>query len=173
MANNVFFTSDLHIGHRNIIKLCDRPYDSIEEMDEALVENWNSVVGKNDRVFHVGDFAYRCSVQHAQEILVRLNGQKFAILGNHDQLAYQLDDWQWVRQHEIRKINKQKIHFYHWPLLEWQGSYGGGWMIHGHQHNKDLEAYKANRHSNRIMDVGVDMHGYAPIHFDELAIHMD
>lgn len=55
----VWFTADTHFGHRNILKHCDRPFGSVKEMDEALIAMWNAVVGLNDDVWHLGDFAYR------------------------------------------------------------------------------------------------------------------
>jgi calcineurin-like phosphoesterase family protein len=56
---NVYFTADQHFGHAGIIGLCKRPFRSVEEMDEAMIANWNAVVGPDDEVWHLGDFAYR------------------------------------------------------------------------------------------------------------------
>lgn len=78
----VFFTSDLHFGHNNIMRFCNRPFKSIEEMDEALIQKWNSVVSKNDLVFDLGDFAFAPNWRW-KEILGRLNGHHYLILGNH------------------------------------------------------------------------------------------
>lgn len=79
----IFFTSDLHFGHKNIIKFCNRPWDTTEEMDEALIANWNSVVGDNDIVFDLGDFAFATN-RRWKDILERLNGRHYLILGNHE-----------------------------------------------------------------------------------------
>lgn len=73
-----YFTSDTHFSHTNIIKYCNRPFKSVEEMDEVLIANWNSVVKKTDQVFHLGDFGYN------YKIAQRLNGHKHLIWGNHD-----------------------------------------------------------------------------------------
>ena len=78
----VFFTSDLHFGHQNILKFCNRPWETTEEMDKALIENWNSVVGKDDIVFDLGDFAFAPNWRW-KEILSQLNGKHYLILGNH------------------------------------------------------------------------------------------
>ena len=83
-GNKVYFTSDTHFGHENIIKWCRRPYSSVEEMNEKLIENWNSVVGPDDIVFHLGDFAFGGSGLW-KEVLSRLNGKKYLIIGNHDE----------------------------------------------------------------------------------------
>ena len=58
---NIWFTSDLHLGHGNIIKYCNRPFKDIEHMNRALIDNWNSRVKLNDVVFHVGDFCFKNS----------------------------------------------------------------------------------------------------------------
>lgn len=80
--DSTFFTSDTHFGHENIIKFCKRPYQSVEEMNEALIENWNKVIGKNDTVFHLGDFALGGSTVW-NNTLDRLNGKIYLIFGNH------------------------------------------------------------------------------------------
>lgn len=79
----IFFTSDLHLGHENCIRLCNRPFSSIEEMDETLIENWNHKVTGKDTVYILGDLIYR-SQKPPEEYLRRLRGKKHLILGNHD-----------------------------------------------------------------------------------------
>lgn len=82
--SKVFITSDTHFGHTNIIKYCNRPFTSAEEMDEQLIKNWNSVVGPDDVVIHCGDFALYHDKEKIAEVVQRLNGRKILILGNHD-----------------------------------------------------------------------------------------
>ena len=79
----IFFTSDLHLGHENCIRLCNRPFSSIEEMDETLIENWNRKITGKDTVYILGDLIYR-SQKPPEEYLRRLRGKKHLILGNHD-----------------------------------------------------------------------------------------
>lgn len=78
----IFFTSDLHFGHQNIIRFCNRPWKTTDEMEEALIENWNSVVTDDDIVFDLGDFAFAPNSKW-KEILGELNGQHHLIVGNH------------------------------------------------------------------------------------------
>lgn len=78
-----YFTSDLHVGHANVIRHCNRPYSSVEEMDEALINNWNSMVLPGDLVYILGDFVWK--VNDIPKALSRLNGDKVLISGNHDQ----------------------------------------------------------------------------------------
>lgn len=74
-GNNIFFSSDLHFGHKNIIKYCTRPFESVEEMNKKLIENWNSVVTNDDTVFFLGDAGFG-SVTKICECVKRLNGKK-------------------------------------------------------------------------------------------------
>ncbi|WP_251982314.1 metallophosphoesterase [Methylobacterium sp. B1] len=86
----ILYTSDQHFGHANLIlgsMRTLRPFASVEEHDETLIAAWNSVVRPADEVWHLGDFAYRCTQEHAQRCFDRLNGRKRLIRGNHDLLA--------------------------------------------------------------------------------------
>lgn len=80
-----FFTSDLHFSHRNVINFCDRPYSSIEEMDEAIINQWNTQVNPEDEVYFLGDFGINKKKCLDSELIARLNGKKHIILGNHDE----------------------------------------------------------------------------------------
>ena len=84
-VNKIWFSSDHHFFHNNIIKYCNRPFETVEEMNEALVKNWNSVVGPDDHVYHLGDFCFG-NVEKWNWCLEpgRLNGHIHLILGNHD-----------------------------------------------------------------------------------------
>src|SRR5687767_6005129 len=81
---NTFFTSDTHWGHKNIIKFCSRPYASVEEMDEAMITNWNDRVRPGDTVYHLGDFTFYRREDQQRRIIDSLNGNIKLILGNHD-----------------------------------------------------------------------------------------
>lgn len=80
---NIWVTSDTHFGHANIIKYCDRPFRSTEEMDKELIKRWNSVVKSDDIVYHLGDFGFG-SRERIKELRRQLNGRIYLILGNHD-----------------------------------------------------------------------------------------
>ena len=81
-GSGVFFTSDTHWGHVNIIRFCSRPFISVEEMNDVLIQNWNNVVPKDGIIFHLGDFAFGGS-QLWNDVLSKLNGHIYLILGNH------------------------------------------------------------------------------------------
>ena len=88
MSKEIFFISDTHFGHANMLKFTNydgtrmRPFDSIEELDELMIENWNKMVKPRDKIYHLGDVVYRC--KNRDQIMQRLNGEKILVRGNHD-----------------------------------------------------------------------------------------
>ena len=108
---NIFFTADLHLGHDNIRRHCRRPFGTVEEMDEAIIANWNGAVKPNDLVYIVGDFAWRDHHQH----LVRLKGKKILIKGNHDKMSQDcLGNFTEVHQLLARSIEKHLVVMCHY-----------------------------------------------------------
>lgn len=84
----VFVIGDTHFGHANIIKYCNRPFASVEEMDAALIKNWNETVSNDDIVIHVGDVGFG-SKEYIGSIIKQLHGKKILIMGNHDNWSEQ------------------------------------------------------------------------------------
>ena len=82
--DKLFFTSDLHFYHKNIIDFCSRPFENIEHMNAMLIKNWNSVVQPDDDVIIAGDFMFSSNLEYLENILNQLNGTKWLVLGNHD-----------------------------------------------------------------------------------------
>lgn len=164
-----FFTSDTHYQHANIIKYANRPYKDVEEMNEALIENWNKVVTKTDEVYHLGDWGYFNGTTF-RAILKRLNGKKHLIRGNHDNFLRQatwedLKDVEWIKDYfEIRVHNLPHIVLSHYPLYEWHQCHRGSYMLHGHCHGNINDKNVGLRR----MDVGVDSRNYTPISLDEV-----
>lgn len=84
---NIFFTSDLHFNHSNVIKWCNRPFLNVEEMNQSLIDNWNKKVSNKDIVFHLGDLFWK--YYNDKQILDALNGERiYLIPGNHDSKTY-------------------------------------------------------------------------------------
>lgn len=160
-----FLTSDTHFGHARIIELCQRPFASVEEMDEIMVERWNRVVGPRDEVWHLGDFAHH-SVNMAR-LFDRLNGRKNLIVGNHDNDETAESGWLAVEQMHTIKLNKRKIVLCHYPIEEWDGFFRGSLHAHGHQHKKTRTTLFVDGRPRRS-DVGVDANGFFPVAADEL-----
>lgn len=165
MTDNVWFTADQHFRHENVVSFCNRPFSSIEEHDEHLIQAWNSRVGKGDRVYVLGDFCWRGD---ATPIMNRLKGQMFLIRGNHDLRSLRKHTrWVSVRGWKEIKVEDQHIIMCHFPLATWPGSKRGVWMLHGHVHN-GIGHDKLPIVPWRF-DVGVDGHPeYAPWGFEEL-----
>ena len=84
----IYYISDTHFYHENIIKICKRPYSTINEMNEDIVKKWNKKVKKGDSVFFLGDFSHKCLDEDAIKIVKELNGKKFFIKGNHDKSSF-------------------------------------------------------------------------------------
>ena len=177
--SEVFFTSDTHFGHSNIIKYCARPFDTINNMDEALINNWNAKVPKDGIVYHLGDFAWG-SINYWEKIREQLNGEIILVYGNHDEKylnnerMYKLFK-EVIPQNKIW-INKIPIYMNHYPFLCFGGSYkglGATWQLFGHVHSnpRSEEGLDHKRLVNCFptqYDVGVDNNNFTPISFDEL-----
>jgi calcineurin-like phosphoesterase family protein len=153
--SNVWLISDTHFGHTNIIKYANRPFESVEEMDEALVENWNSVVKQGDKVYHLGDVTMNSK---SLDIMPRLNGRKVLIKGNHDiqKLKFYIPHFYDIRgSHELNNYLLTHI-----PVHESQ-KYRFNANIHGHLHDSLIN-------DPFYVNVSVEQIGYTPIAFDEI-----
>lgn len=161
----IFFTSDTHFFHKNVIEYCNRPYKSIEEMNEQLIKNWNSKITDADEVYHLGDFAF-CGREKFINVLNQLRGIKYWVRGNHDKDLVKKPEvqgfFQWIKPLTNIRIKRvfehegsflefdQKIVLCHFPILSWEGMSNGSWHLHGHSHG----SLPPDR--NKRMDVGVD-----------------
>ena len=120
MSQDIYFTSDLHIGHKNILEYSKRPFESIEEHDEMLVQNWNSIVKPGDLIYCLGDFAL-CSAERATSIAKRLMGNKYLVFGNHDKRLRKdqpfCSQWIWTKDLTDITVADQKIILCHYALL--------------------------------------------------------
>ena len=156
--SRIFVISDTHFGHKNILEYeaAARPFRTIEEHDEAIVERWNSVVKSGDIVYHLGDVAFG---KQALKNVARLNGTKHLILGNHDSLPIQkyLDVFDSVHGSVI--LNKHVLT--HIPVHPSQFRSRFRANIHGHLHSKTLE-------DERYVNVSAEHHNLTPVRIDKL-----
>ena len=175
----IWFTSDLHFGHKNIIKFCNRPWETTEKMDEALIANWNSVVEEKDIVFDLGDFAFATNGRR-KELIQRLNGKHYLILGNHDVTRWPGDGimklFDRVEQQMVIYIDNRCIYLNHYPYLCYGGSWKNPehavWQLYGHVHTCPSSNGADDK---RIIykfpfqyDVGVDNNNYIPISWKQV-----
>ena len=177
-----YYTSDLHLGHVRIIELCNRPFNNVDEMNEAIVENWNSTVSTGDTVFVLGDVALG-KIDESLSLVSRLNGRKLLVPGNHDRC--------WSGNKKIRPVDITRytdvgfeiltndvICLNGWRLCHFP--YRGDshdedrhigyrpvrydrmpWLLHGHVHEK----WKVNEDQ---INVGVDVWDFTPVHEDQI-----
>ena len=159
---NTFFIADLHFGHKAIIEYENRPFNSVEDMDKSMIDNWNSVVEKNDKVFLLGDLSFYNN-EKTEKLVRQLKGQKHLILGNHDKKSVEayykmgfhrvydfpiIIDKLWMLSHRPMYVNKNM-------------PYGN---IFGHVHNNKTYADFSERH----FCVSVERINYTPISFEKI-----
>ena len=157
-----FFTSDLHWGHKNIIKFCNRPFKNVHDMNRSLVKNWNSVVTNNDTVYVIGD-VFVCNPSTAAKYIKKLNGRKILIKGNHDHdektmLGVGFDEFH--RKLDYRMPNGKNALLQHYPapskLIKKYDM-----LIHGHIH------IAPKVRENRV-NVSCDIWDYTPVSIEEI-----
>jgi calcineurin-like phosphoesterase family protein len=165
----IYFTSDLHFGHESIIKFCNRPFGSVEAMNKALINNWNTTVGYEDEIYILGDFTN--DIGKAKRYLPALNGKKYMIAGNHDKWLNTPEEtnfyFEWVKEYAVINGKGFKWVLFHYPLAEWAGFYSGSIHLHGHVHNRQISK-SWNNSIVRAFNVGVDVNDYKPISIDAL-----
>lgn len=186
--SRIFFTSDSHYGHTNVIKYSNRPYDSIGQMNAELTRLWNETVTEDDTIYYLGDFSL--SYKWVQECAGNLKGNKILVVGNHD-ACFNRHDFKKLRQpgqylkyfkevhHDLSlpmKINgiQTNLQLCHFPFAEAEEGYGfpirypdhrpqnkGQTLLHGHVHN-------LWKKKGRCINVGVDVWDYKPVSLEQI-----
>ena len=190
---SIYYIADTHFGHKNVISMNSRPFKDVEEMNEAIIENWNKRVKGNDKIYILGDLFYR--LPSCVNILKRLKGEKHLILGNHDA--------SWIEEYTVKKNESSdtlphksykiketgedaSVYFKsvndllqitdgscgcmlcHYPLLTWKHE-KRLYMIHGHLHSDTSDPFFHHIAENeRMLNAGIDINGYMPVTLSEL-----
>lgn len=170
--SEIFVISDTHFGHENIIKYCDRPFNGAFEMDEVMIEKWNSVVKPQDKVYHLGD-VYMGLSTHASSTLSRLNGKKRLILGNHDNgkdqvlLKYfqKIDVWRMFSEFGLL-LTHVPVH----PRTLGEGRFKGEGMVNIHGHIHTDRVLRHIEPDERYRCVCVEQIDYTPVNIEELRV---
>lgn len=158
----VFFTADMHFGHRAIINMQNRPFESVEEMDRILLQNYNSVVRQNDTVYILGDICHHMKIEDADNLIRKLNGKKYLIVGNHDK-KYDPRLFEDIKDFMKISVEGRNFALMHYPMLSWPKKSSGGYQLHGHIHAR-MEYNEKNRAEGiRRYDVGVDANNFFPV----------
>jgi calcineurin-like phosphoesterase family protein len=178
----MFFTSDTHFGHQRIIELCNRPFDSVDEMNEVMIERWNETVSPGDTVYHLGDVALG-KIAESLPLVGRLNGHKILVPGNHDRIFSGEKEKQRIRflpeyskvfqgirpESLSKRLGGFDVMLSHFPYVG--DSHGadrhadkrpkdeGLPIIHGHVHDEWAE-------NGRMFNAGVDVRDFRPVHED-------
>lgn len=167
----IYFTADHHFGHKNIIEYCNRPFESVEEMDNILIAKWNSKISSVDTVYHLGDFCFG-NITKVKSYLSKLNGY-ISILtsqylhdsnwfGKNVELKSKTGQHVRIIPHYFEiKINSIPIIMFHFPIEEWNKKHYGSIHFHGHSHGN------SRKEKNRF-DVGVDVWDFYPVTVEEI-----
>lgn len=164
----IYFTSDFHFSHNNILKFSPKfrsQFKDITEMDEKLIEMWNSVIKPEDEVYNLGDVCFSRDLNKLKAILRRLNGKHHLILGNHDQLIIENKDkllkeykndgnplFSSINQYLELEYEKQKYVLFHYPIQEWNRGHYGAIHLYGHIHDSIAPL------KGKALNVGIDLH---------------
>lgn len=188
----IYFTSDNHFFHKNVIDFCDRPFENVHRMNEGMIKRWNGTVRQEDTVIVVGDFCFGNSTKRAA-ILNRLNGTKILVQGNHDKAKSCPEGFDLMVYEMTMQIAGQSVSIRHYPLrwsdekraaVEAESGYDakaafqkkpryldrmpkdvGQWHIHGHTHDSE-------KFNGRQIHVGVDAWDYTPISIQKIESHI-
>lgn len=163
--NNVWFISDTHFYHHNIIRYCNRPFKNVEEMNQTMIQNWNNIINKEDKVFHLGDFSFG-DFDEIKGIACRLNGNKYLIKGNHDRHSTQFYlDCGFKGVYDYPILYNEFYILSHWPIyLMPNVPYVN---LHGHIHNNQ-EISCISEGKNLYYNLSVEVNDYKPINFEKI-----
>lgn len=171
MSRLIYFTSDLHFYHKNIMALANRPFSSVEEMNTALIASWNKTVQATDEVYILGDVTMK-GASYAAEVLRQLNGHKYLVKGNHDRFVDQADFdcrlFEWIRNYYEFTYQDNRFILFHYPIAEWNGFFRGSIHLHGHQHNHIDYNLQNQENGIRRFDVGVDANEMRPVSIEHI-----
>lgn len=160
----IFFTSDTHYGHANVIKHAKRPFQGLDDMHAAMIARWNRVVGPNDTVYHLGDVVWRTHL--LEEIIAKLNGTKYLIWGNHDNSQTRNSSiWKAAYADLELKVDNHLVVLHHYGKRVWHKSHHGSLMLYGHSHGS-LPG------DSQSLDVGVDCWDFTPVTLDQIKARM-
>lgn len=185
-GQNIFFISDLHVGHANVIRFDGRPFKDTDEMHAEMIKRWNSVVGDDDIVYFLGDLSFAGS-SLTKWFAYSLKGKIWAIAGNHDKISQLKSLGRFEDVHEYGteigvkdedslasrgSQGYQKIVMSHYPILSWNKSHYGAWHLHGHCHG-GLVKTMPDYYKRKVMDVGCNMIDYTPISYSQVKAIME
>ncbi len=170
--SNIFFSADLHLGHSNIIRHCNRPFHCHEQMDEKILRNFNSVIRPGDSLYLLGDIAW--SDFDVDQRFDRLNTKEVHLVwGNHDQakkyekqIKFKFRSYKDIHNKAFGPGGTDYVSMCHYPMQTWHRRGYGSYHLFGHVHGQ-LPGI------GRSMDVGVDCTQFYPISLEEVKQRLD
>ena len=166
----IWFTADLHLGHANIIKYCNRPFNNVREMDNEIIKNFQTILKSGDTLFILGDLTWDENI--ARRFFTTFPDIKIhLILGNHDLEKIAEYYCKSINKLATFNINNQTIVMCHFPMLTWDGSFGGSWLLYGHEHGR--VQHFIEKTGILAFDVGVDTNHFMPVSFENLSKYMN
>lgn len=172
--SKVFFTSDQHFDHRNVIRFNNRPFDDVKEMNDYLIDQWNDVVGPDDHIFVLGDFFWFSNHKAIRKIIRDLEGHIYLVPGNHDKPeAFDKSDVTVLDSISTLFTRGLEIVMSHYPLLTWtHKNWDNSINLFGHIHSKGWPYREFDERLvtalGKQLDVGVDAHAFSPISLDQV-----
>lgn len=165
--SNIYVISDTHFNHKNIIYYChgSRDFDTVEAMNEAIVENWNSVVSPDDIVYHLGD-CFMGKIETVEKYGSQLNGEIHAVPGNHDtkDRICEMEKLGWIIEDKVSYLDYNDINFImiHERPEEMRGD-SANIILYGHVHDAAPKGLV-----NWTYHVGVDTNALTPVNLDDI-----
>lgn len=173
---SIFFTADTHFCHKNIIKYEDRPFNSVEEMNEVMIQKWNAKVKPTDSVYILGDFIFSNGIT-ANQLVKRLNGKKYLIKGNHDSFLKDRDfdrsQLEWIKDYYLLKDNNIKYALFHYPIAIWDCKHYDSIHLYGHVHSNKDNHHPLLMNLGNAYNVGVDINNYEPVSINEVLMKIN
>ncbi|MCR5206204.1 MAG: metallophosphoesterase [Lachnospiraceae bacterium] len=185
----LYFTSDLHLDHKNVIEFSHRPFMDVEEMNKLLIDNINYTVGSKDELYIIGDFLYPASRERVRELRRQIKCKHVHLIrGNHDKDYSQDHIFQSVQDYKEIKTEYGRFVLSHYQMQDWSGSKYGSVLLHWHIHSEGSDYNERNRQMKylerfpdsyhipkdqdlmlRMYDVGVDANDYKPVSLEPIA----
>ena len=148
--------------------MCNRPFANVDDMNDALITNWNAVIGNEDEIYILGDLFYKGSGQKANSIFRQLKGKKYLIKGNHEKYLdnphFDASIFEWVKEYYELDYKDARFILFHFPILEWAHFWRKSVHLYGHNHRPRKPV--SEEWDKRAINVGVDVNGFYPISAD-------
>lgn len=169
--SKIFFISDTHFGHKKIIQYQDRPFDSVEKMNQIMIDNWNRRASKDDDIYILGDLAFG-NQQYVKNLINQLEGKKYLIRGNHDKHVDTKEianKFEWIKDYFLlNHASGFKFVLFHYPIYNWAFKYRGSIHLYGHIHDNAQDILGLLGNVENMYNVSADMNNYEPIELNEI-----